>query len=534
MGHIALGVGKDHFKPYTDICIAQAVEGLKIASTELHEYSYTFFANLAKVLGEDMKDYVGQLLPHLLGEIQESDGIALGDLPEHNEDEDDEEEDDEEELTRAFMNIRTAELDKKKAALVALGSLAEHSPKAFFPHLEHAMETLNKQMDYWHGDVRSAVCSCLEWMVHVSNQMFPPEAEWQRGQANPLPTPTGALCNTVVDALLNFMKNDVESEVVAIACNGLKGVTEMVGPAAILFKMNEVMSVTNQLLQEKGPCFGRFEEDEEEEDAEDDEDNVGDGNVAYACCDLIGAYARVIGPSFSEFFDVFLPGVLKYARGARPATDRAMAVGCFAEVFESIDGNCVKYVGHVLPLIKTGLADSNAGVRRNAAFCAGTLAQGGGEAVIPYYQELLQALHPMFALTARGTEAGVVDNAAAAVARMIMAAPAAIPMAQVLPVMISALPLKSDQSENESVYTCLLGLLNMKHPEALQLLDSILGVIAQALAPGSKVQDEIQATLVSKLQALAGELGDMLNTAIEKLPAEAKHQLVQRLNERVQ
>ena len=93
---------------------------------------------------------------------------------------------------------------------------------------------------------------------------------------------------------------------------------------------------------------------------------------------------------------------------------------------------------------------------------------------MPYYLELLQALHPLFSLTSKGTEGGVVDNAAAAVARMIMAAPAAVPMDQVLPVFLSALPLKSDRSENEAVYTCLLGLVHLKHPEALRLLDSIM------------------------------------------------------------
>lgn len=94
--------------------------------------------------------------------------------------------------------------------------------------------------------------------------------------------------------------------------------------------------------------------------------------------------------------------------------------------------------------------------------------------MVPYYLELLQALHPLFSLTSKGTEGGVVDNAAAAVARMIMAAPAAVPMDQVLPVFLSALPLKSDRSENEAVYTCLLGLVHLKHPEALRLLDSIM------------------------------------------------------------
>ncbi|CAN0564485.1 unnamed protein product, partial [Ectocarpus sp. 12 AP-2014] len=73
-----------------------------------------------------------------------------------------------------------------------------------------------------------------------------------------------------------------------------------------------------------------------DDDEEDDDEDTADGNVAYAACDLVGAFAKVIGPSFAESFDVFLPNILKYTKGSRPASDRSMAVGCFAEVFESI------------------------------------------------------------------------------------------------------------------------------------------------------------------------------------------------------
>lgn len=50
----------------------QAEQGLQFDSTELHEYSYTFFANLAKVLEEDMSGHVARLAPHLLKEIKAS------------------------------------------------------------------------------------------------------------------------------------------------------------------------------------------------------------------------------------------------------------------------------------------------------------------------------------------------------------------------------------------------------------------------------------------------------------------------------
>lgn len=46
---------------------------------------------------------------------------------------------------------------------------------------------------------------------------------------------------------------------------------------------------------EKGACFGQAFEDGEgggDDDDEEDEDTV-DGNVAYASCDLVGAFAKV-------------------------------------------------------------------------------------------------------------------------------------------------------------------------------------------------------------------------------------------------
>lgn len=55
-------------------------------------------------------------------------------------------------------------------------------------------------------------------------------------------------------------------------------------------------------------------------------------------------------------------------------------------------------------------------------------------------------------------------------------------------------------------------------------------VVAKALLPAAKVQDEIQETLVTGIRAAAVELGEPLNAAVEKLPPDLKQGLVQRLN----
>jgi hypothetical protein len=127
--------------------------------------------------------------------------------------------------------------------------------------------------------------------------------------------------------------------------------------------------------------------------------------------------------------------------------------------------------------------------------------QSLGSEAAPQALEVLQALHPLFNPTQEEGSNEMVDNAAAAVARMIMATPTVVPMAAVLPVflqvrshsldsvascldaddkhgvplLLQALPLKADMCENETVYKCLLTLLQHGVPEIVPHVPAILG-----------------------------------------------------------
>ncbi len=58
------------------------------------------------------------------------------------------------------------------------------------------------------------------------------------------------------------------------------------------------------------------------------------------------------------------------------------------------------------------------------------------------------------------------DNAAGCVSRMILKHKDAVPVAEVLPVLVGLLPLKKDYEENEPIYQC-IGML-CKSPNPLQ------------------------------------------------------------------
>jgi HEAT repeat protein len=74
MGHIAIAVGKEHFRPYFAPTMQCACEGLTFDSTDLHEFAYAAFANLAKVMGEEFAPVLAELVPHLVTVISQDEG----------------------------------------------------------------------------------------------------------------------------------------------------------------------------------------------------------------------------------------------------------------------------------------------------------------------------------------------------------------------------------------------------------------------------------------------------------------------------
>ena len=74
MGHIAIAVGKEHFRPYFTGTMKCACEGLALDSTDLHEFAFAAFANLAKVMESDFAPALPELVPHLISVINQDEG----------------------------------------------------------------------------------------------------------------------------------------------------------------------------------------------------------------------------------------------------------------------------------------------------------------------------------------------------------------------------------------------------------------------------------------------------------------------------
>jgi len=183
-----------------------------------------------------------------------------------------------------------------------------------------------------------------------------------------------------------------------------------------------------------------------------------------------------------------------------------MAMGCLGEIAQELGVGIKDHWDSVFfPAIMAGLTDPDDNVKRNAAFCTGVCCEGLGDAIAAVYPQFLQSISPIFALDPNSSDsaAAAVDNAAAAISRMIMAVPASVPIGQVLPVLLKALPLKNDMTENETVYKCLIGLLQMNQEDAIANKAEIRRIFTEATAEGSRVEEDVQEKLKLAAPALA-------------------------------
>ncbi len=317
------------------------------------------------------------------------------------------------------------------------------------------------------------------------------------------------------------------------ACEAFSGISDLVGPALVQgndIKCTKLIQAIVVLLEEKAPCQCEFEGDSEEE-----YDTPGEGEgqaLVEAVGEVLCSYARVLGEHFIPDLDTLWPMLAKYTQG-HPPREKAMAMGTIAEIIEEIGPAAHRYFDRLVPMVKRCMSDEDARVRRNTAFCVGIMAETAGSAYRGHFPALLESLAATFQNNTNGVVNGgqqetcVLDNAASAVARIIMADEGVSTwVQQALPLLISALPLKVDMNENVAVYRCVSGLLVMGHPVALQYASAILTALGKALGQ-EKVDVEVKKEIASQLQNVSkAEHSSSISAAMQTIPEDLQRALL--------
>eukprot|EP00741_Cyanophora_paradoxa_P021221 tig00000237_g20482.t1 len=560
-GLVALSVGRAVCGGDVPGLLAATLQNMQsVDSNELRELSYGLLQNVCRLLKEDFAAYLPTVVPLAIASCESEDGIVSG--PDEGDDDDDDDapgrgidSDDEKDDRPRSISVRTAWLDEKAAAASALGCFAECTGALFAPYVERSVKTLVDLAKYFHEDVRGSVMGSLYWMAVVVHETCPPahprppEEQTVRkmpfkggdpAAAGPSLMPTdrpkywaknrpetwglseqAAQCVAAIQGpYLEALEEDDDRDVVRTACEALGDLVHHLGPAAVQQCMERLVSALVTLLKRKAPCQVYEEEEEEGEhahagasapDADEragaDESNDAEEVLTDAVCECVAGLAKGLGPAFAPFYAQLFPHIIKYSRASRSAQERVMAIGNCAEVCNFLQYACEPYVQRVAEAAVRGLRDEDEGVQRNSAYCVGVLCEHGGAAAQALVLPALQALHPLFS---KPEDKAVTDNAAAAVARMILAHPATVPLPQVLPVLLAALPLKSDRDEEPVVYRALRALYDSKNPALEPCFERVLEVLGEGVASGqssgpvrAQVADFVRAVVAQHRDAVA-------------------------------
>lgn len=119
------------------------------------------------------------------------------------------------------------------------------------------------------------------------------------------------------------------------------------------------------------------------------------------------------------------------------------------------------------------ITDEDQDTKANAAYAMGLLCYFTEDKTFmeTEYPKILEKLERFLARNACDNPR-LLDNAAGCIARMTMASPLNVPLAEVLPALASVLPLTEDYEENEPIYKMLVKLCksptaHMLHPPPL-------------------------------------------------------------------
>ncbi|KAJ0038431.1 hypothetical protein Pint_22615 [Pistacia integerrima] len=511
LGIVAMSVGRARMEPILPPYIEAAISGFGLGFSELREYTHGFFSNVAEILDDGFKQYLPHVVPLAFSSCNLDDGSAV-DI----DGSDDENingfggvsSDDEAHYEPRVRNIsiRTGVLDEKAAATQALGLFALHTKNSYTPYLEESLKILVRHSGYFHEDVRLQAVISLKHILTAAHAILQ--------SCNEGPVKARAVLDTVMNIFIKTMTEDDDKEVVAQACMSIVEIIKDYGYIAIEPYMSLLVDATLRLLREESAC------QQSDNDSDIDEDDTEHDEVLMdAVSDLLPAFAKSMGPHFAPIFAKLFDPLMKFTKSSCPPQDQTMVVACLAEVAQDMGAPIAGYVDRVMPLVLKELASSEATNRRNAAFCVGELCKNGGELSFKYYGDILRGLYPLFGDSE--PDDAVRDNAAGAVARMIMVHPQSVPLNQVLPVFLKVLPLKEDHEESMAVYSCVSTLVLSSNPQILSLVPELVNIFARVVVSSDETC-EVKAVVGRAFSHLISVYGQQIQPLLSSLsPAHA-------------
>ncbi|KAH8832771.1 ARM repeat-containing protein [Flagelloscypha sp. PMI_526] len=533
IGTFAEAVGKEVFRPYVPDMMKHALSAVESGNARLRECSFMFVSTMARVFTEEFAPYLPSVVPALLNSVQQSeadDGLEL-----------------DPEIVKAFSSDSgsspsnaitisddgdvtggSIDLDKlvvnnavaieKEIAADTLGTLFAATQSHYLPYVEQsALQLINLLPHFYEGIRKSALESLLEIVRTFYKLSDSPQWIPAMSAETPLEGPLADLVGHALTALWDMYESEDDKGVGTSLCISLAETIQLIGPAFLQGGYYEKFcQMAKTILEQK--AYFQQDPDQDEDEASPEEHAEEEGALIGAAEDLVAALALATGKDFTQAFQTFFPLIRKFYAPNRSLTDRSSSVGCLSEIIAGMKTGITPFTEPLMELFYQALSDKDADVYNNAAFAIGVLVEHSELDLSAQYGPILNALQNLFNVTpdSSETQLNARDNAAGAIARMICKNSTVLPLDQVLPLLISLLPLKNDVLENGSVFRAIIHLYKT-HPGAISgYTEQLLPVFATALDPNSPTEyitTDVRDALKELIGALNGQNPSLIQAA---------------------
>jgi hypothetical protein len=549
---ISASGGAEAMAPHVPAAMAAAAAGFdeELDYSELREYGHGLFAETAEALGERFAPYLPACLEKARATLELDDGVVYDSEDERDEarrggDGDDSDASDESDESGFGAGINysvfSGVVEEKAAACRAVASYAHSCPEAFAPFVAAFAPTLSAMADHMHDVVRAQAHAALARLAQCALRAAPLPGTAHLSHLASVPDASPAF--DVVDASLNAahraLSEDDDRDAVCAAMEAAAEVIKSVarrdgvdldaagaaaggasGPGAARLHAGKhvegLATLCLRVLEGRAVCQEDVDDDvdfrsgEARRETPDDEDEDEEAElgvvVLEGCAELLPALVAVAGANAAAAFEPHFAALARRVQPSRPEGQRSVAYATLVEMVKALGASSA--VARVAPVTLAGcIAEISrahtAGLRRNCAYCAGVLAELGGEAVAAQREALVAALCGLLARDSSGADgkwaerdAGTRDNAAGAAARALFAANGAVARdARLGPPLMDALlagvPLREDFEECASAYGGGLAKLadviaSAEVPAAAERLGGVVAAAARVAAEAAK------------------------------------------------
>ncbi|XP_053121119.1 importin-4 [Hemicordylus capensis] len=518
---------KDVFLPLAEKCCQLGLDLCdQVDDPDLRRCTYSLFGSLAAVLEDSIAPYLPRITTFILYSLKSTEGIEprygtgssfllFDDEEEEAEVEGDEsltddEEDDDSEITG--LSVGNAFMDEKEDSCVALGEIATNASVAFLPFLESSFQEVFKLLECPLINVRKSAFEALGQFCISLHRVC------ERDPSEPHSAALQKLLSMVLQVYTKGIREDKERQVAMAVLEMLGKLVKSCRQEAIREpgQLAELCRVIREVLEKKTACQGA--DVDEDGDDDDEEEAEYDSMLIEYAGEVIPALAEAAGgETFAPYFAGFLPLLLNKMKPSCSSADKSFAVGTVAETVQGLGRAASSFVPRLLPLLMGAARDPDKEVCSNAVFGLGVLAEHGGEAMHEHYPKLLGLLSNIISQERSNR---VADNVCGAVARMVMANPGGVPIGQVFPVLLHALPLKEDFEEYKTVFRCISFIYEHDPQQVLHQVGELLRASSSVLSSKHLPADG-QNALVTLLRDLSRRCPAEFQTAVLSLPSEA-------------